>query len=396
MSNGAVIVAGALANKPSNGGNAWTRLNWLLGFRRSGFDPYFIEEINSSTCVGASNQPAVPEDSVNAAYFRAVMKQFGFEKRASLLSDNGTTVIGIGLDQLEKLAGRADMLLNISGHLQRAALKLAPRCKIYLDDDPGYTQCWHAAGQLGNRLAGHDHFFTLGANIGTSPCSIPADDIHWRTTRVPIVLDEWPQIAARNFDRFTTVASWRGAFGTVTLDGNTYGPKAHEFRKFLALPAKSGLKFQIVLDIDPADWKDRQALLNAGWDVASPELAATPAAFRAYVQDSSAEFSVAQPIYVGTRSGWFSDRSAAYLASGKPTLLQDTGFSRHLPTGEGLVTFTTLEEAIDGVAKIASNYSQHCRAARALAEEYFDSDKVLAKLLTDISTDDAQRKNKPA
>lgn len=396
MSNGAVIVAGALANKPSNGGNAWTRLNWLLGFRRSGFDPYFIEEINSSTCVGASNQPAVPEDSVNAAYFRAVMKQFGFEQRASLLSDNGTAVVGIGLDQLEKLAGRADMLLNISGHLQQAALKLAPRCKIYLDDDPGYTQCWHAAGQLGNRLAGHDHYFTLGANIGTSLCSIPAGDIHWRTTRVPIVLDEWPPIAARNFDRFTTVASWRGAFGTVTLDGNTYGPKAHEFRKFLALPAKSGLKFQIVLDIDPADWKDRQALVNAGWDVASPELAATPDAFRAYLQDSSAEFSVAQPIYVGTRSGWFSDRSAAYLASGKPTLLQDTGFSRHLPTGEGLVTFTTFEEVMEGAAKIASNYPRHCRAARALAEQYFDSDKVLAKLLTDISTDDAQRKNKPA
>ena len=396
MSNGAVIVAGALANKPSNGGNAWTRLNWLLGFRRSGFDPYFIEEINSGTCVGASNQPVAPEDSVNAAYFRAVMKQFGFEQRASLLSDNGTAVVGIGLDRLEKLAGRADMLLNISGHLQRAALKLAPRCKIYLDDDPGYTQCWHAAGQLGNRLAGHDHYFTLGANIGTSLCSIPAGDIHWRTTRVPIVLDEWPPIAPRNFDRFTTVASWRGAFGTVTLDGKTHGPKAHEFRKFFALPAKSGLKFQIVLNIDPADWKDRQALVNAGWDIGSPELAATPDAFRAYVQNSSAEFSVAQPIYVGTRSGWFSDRSAAYLASGKPTLLQDTGFSRHLPTGEGLVTFTTLEEAMEGAAKIASNYPRHSRAARALAEQYFDSDKVLAKLLTDISIDDAQRKNKPA
>src|SRR5205814_3958356 len=170
-----------------------------------------------------------------------------------------------------------------------------------------------------------------------------------------------------------------GAFGTVTLDGNTYGPKAHEFRKFLALPAKTGFKFQVVLHIDPADWKDRQALAHAGWDVASPELTSTPDAFRAYVQNSSAEFSVAQPIYVGIRSGWFSDRSAAYLTSGKPTLLQDTGFSRHLPTGDGLVAFTTIEEAIDGAAKIASNYAHHCRAARALAEEYFDSDKVLAK-----------------
>ena len=396
MSNGVVIVAGALANKPSNGGNAWTRLNWLLGFRRSGFDPYFIEEINSNICVAANGQPVRPEDSVNATYFRAVMKQFGFENRASLVCDDGTDIIGAGLDQLEKLARHADILLNISGHLQLPALKLAPRCKIYLDDDPGYTQCWHATGQLGTRLAGHDHYFTLGANIGTSRCTIPTGDAHWRTTRVPIVLAEWPPIAASGFDRFTTVASWRGAFGPVTLDGNTYGPKAHEFRKFLALPAKTELKFQIVLDIHPADWKDRQALVNAGWDVASPELAATPDAFRAYVQNSSAEFSVAQPIYVGTRSGWFSDRSAAYLACGKPTLLQDTGFSRLLPTGEGLVTFTTFDEAIEGAAKIASNYAHHCRAARALAEEYFDSDKVLAKLLSEISTDEVERKRQPA
>ena len=396
MSNGVVIVAGALANKPSNGGNAWTRLNWLLGFRQSGFDPYFIEEISSSACAAANGQPIAPQDSVNAAYFCTVMEQFGFANRASLISNDGTTIIGAGLDQLEKLAQRAEILLNISGHLQLTPLKLAPRCKIYLDDDPGYTQCWHATGQLGNRLAGHDHFFTLGANIGTSLCSIPTSNIRWRATRVPIVLDEWPAVAVPGFNRFTTIASWRGAFGTVTLDGNTYGPKAHEFRKVLALPAKSGLKFQIVLDIHPADSKDRQSLADAGWDVASPALAATPDAFRGYIQNSSAEFSVAQSIYVGTRSGWFSDRSAAYLASGKPTLLQDTGFTRHLPSGDGLVSFTTFEEAIEGAARIASSYPQHCRAARVLAEEYFDSDKVLAKVLTDISTDDGQRKNKPA
>jgi hypothetical protein len=355
-----------------------------------------VEEIGSTTCVAADGQTARAQDSVNANYFRAVTKQFGFEKRASLVGDDGTAIVGVGLDQLEKLAGRADVLLNISGHLQLPALKLAPRCKVYLDDDPGYTQWWHATGQIGARLAGHDHYFTLGANIGTSLCSIPANNIRWRTMRIPIELAEWPRVAAPALNQFTTVASWRGPFGTVNFDGHSYGPKAHEFRKFLALPAKTGLKFHVALDIHPADWKDRQLLADAGWDVVSPERAATPDGFRRYLQNSGAEFSVAQPIYVATCSGWFSDRSAAYLASGKPTLIQDTGFSRHLPSGDGLVAFTTLDEAIEGAAKIASNYAHHCRAARALAEEYFDSAKILAKLLADISTDDAEGKNKPA
>jgi hypothetical protein len=385
MSNDVVLIAGALANKPFNGGNAWTRLNWLLGFRRLGFEPHFVEEISSATCVDADGRPSPPRDSINAIYFRDVMKQFGFESRASLICDGTRALVGADVDQLEALARRADILLNISGHLQLPALKLAPRRKLYLDDDPGYTQFWQATGQLGTRLRGHDYYFTLGASIGSSGCTIPTGGIRWQKARVPIVLAEWPPVFAERFHQFTTVAAWRGPFGTVCFDGKTYGPKAHAFRKFLDLPGKTGLKFQLVLDIHEADWKDREALVHAGWDVASAELAATPDRFRDYVQKSSAEFSVAQPIYVETGSGWFSDRSAAYLASGKPTLIQDTGLSQHLPTGDGLLAFTTLEQAIEGAHNIVSRYAHHARSARALAEEYFDSDKVLDTLLCEIA-----------
>ena len=108
-------------------------------------------------------------------------------------------------------------------------------------------------------------------------------------------------------------------------------------------------------------------------------MAGDPDAFRAYVQGSGAEFSVAQGIYVETHSGWFSDRTTSYLASGRPVLVQDTGFGRTLPVGEGLLAFRTLDEAIAGAADIGRRYGEHCAAARRIAEKHFDSDRVLTR-----------------
>jgi hypothetical protein len=185
--------------------------------------------------------------------------------------------------------------------------------------------------------------------------------------------------------RFTTVASWRGAFGPVQVGGRTFGLKVHEFRKFLELPQRVPATFEIALDIHPADQKDRAALEQHGWLLVDPrEVAGDAAVFRCYVQESGAEFSVAQGIYVDTNSGWFSDRSVRYLASGKPVLVQDTGFGRHLPVGKGLVSFRTLDEAVRGTEAIATDYEGHCQAARELAGQYFDSDKVLSQMLEEI------------
>jgi hypothetical protein len=375
------IVSGALANKPFNGGNAWTRLHWVLGFRRLGFEVYFVEEISTNSCIDANGCAAAPCDSVNAKYFRETVERFGLQEHASLICDDGTAVYGHEIHYLEQVARRADLLLNISGHLQLSSVKSAPRRKIFYDDDPGYTQFWYKAGQLGSRLNGYDYYFTIGENIGSAECHIPTDTISWQKTRVPIVLEEWPVVVRQKFEQFTTVASWRGPFGVIEFGDKTYGQKAHEFRKFLELPTTTELKFEIALNIHNDDWKDRNALKRYGWEISSPDVAATPDAFRTYVQNSSAEFSVAQGIYVETGSGWFSDRTAAYLASGKPALIQDTGFTRNYPTGEGLIAFSTFEDACAGAREIAANYDRHCHAARALAEEYFDSDKVLNQLL---------------
>ena len=190
------------------------------------------------------------------------------------------------------------------------------------------------------------------------------------------------------------MASWRGPFGTVEFGGQTYGLKAHEFRKFIGLPARAAGPFELALNIHPGDAQDREALERNGWRIVAPSVAQQPEDFQNYIQRAGAEFSVAQGIYVQTRSGWFSDRTAAFLASGKPALVQDTGFSRHLPTGAGLVAFQILDEATAGAAEITAHYERHCAAARALAEAHFDSRKILTQLLAEMAGDGSVEKTR--
>jgi hypothetical protein len=257
--------------------------------------------------------------------------------------------------------------------------------RVYIDLDPGYTQFWHATGNPGPRLEGHNSFYTVGENIGRPHCSIPTAGIRWRPIRQPVVLHYWPECTPGDPLQFSTIASWRGPYGPARYAGTTYGLKAHEFRKFIELPRRVAHQFELALDIHPADQRDLVALRSNGWRVVSPEVVAFgPVAFRQYVQASGAEFSVAQGIYVETESGWFSDRTVRYLASGRPALVQDTGFSRNYPLGEGLVAFRTLEEAVTGARQIAGDYKNHCRAARAIAENYFDSDRVLGQLVDEV------------
>jgi hypothetical protein len=361
----AALVAGALAVKPGNGGNAWTRLSFTRGLERLGFEVCFVEQLE---------RPSAESND----YFARVCEQF--DLRAALVGENG--VRGLGADELVAFAERADLLVNIGGHLTLEPLKQAPRRKVFVDDDPGYTQFWRAAGALGERLAGHDAWFSFGSNVGRPGCTIPGCGIDWRATRPPVVLDDWPVARSAAAERFTTVASWRGAYGQVEHEGHLYGQKAHEFRKVAALPLRTTAEFELALDIHEADEGDRTALDTHGWKLVDPrEAAFDPLMFRDYVQSSDAEFSAAQGIYVETRSGWFSDRTVRYLASGKPALVQDTGFGDALPVGEGLLSFRTTDDAVTAVEAIVDDYQRHCEAARALAETYFDSDLVLERLL---------------
>ena len=380
-----IVVSGALANKPANGGAAWTRVSWALGLRRLGYDVFFLEQIAPSTCVDVSGSRCPVEQSVNLAYFDAVTKQFGLD--AALVVEGEHRSFGTAAALLPEIAQAAHVLVNISGHLTDAALKPRFRRRVFIDLDPGYTQFWHAAGLAEDRLRDHHFYFSVGENIGQPFCDVPAGAVHWRRTRQPVVLDDWPVTAPLPAPvRFTTIASWRGPLGRVARGSATYGVKAHEFRKFMSLPTLSALGFEVALDVDPADASDVARLRANGWQVVEPkDVVPDPPAFRRYVQRSSAEFSVAQGIYVDTQSGWFSDRTVRYLASGKPAVVQDTGWSRNYPSGKGLLRFTTVAEAVDAAKQIASDYAAHSRAARAIAEEFFDSDKVLTELLATVA-----------
>ena len=377
-----IVVCGALANKPANGGAAWTRLSWPLGLARLGCDVYFVEQIAAAACIDTSGGRCELDRSVNLAYFRNVTERFGFAGQCALVLEDERRAIGLSWADLLELAGAADVLVNISGHLTIDALKQRFRTRVFIDQDPGFTQFWHQTGLAEDRLRDHQFYFTVGENIGSPACPIPTGGIDWRPIRQPVVLDQWPPFAAPTPTRFTTVATWRGPYGRVAHAGVQYGLKAHEFRKFASLPLAAPQLFEIALSVDPADGPDVEAMRRNGWRLADPRtVACDPLTFRRYVQESSAEFSVAQGIYVETRSGWFSDRTVRYLASGKPALVQDTGFSCRHPSGRGLVPFRTLEDAVRGADLIARDYEAHARAARAIAEEFFDSDKVIASLL---------------
>jgi hypothetical protein len=387
MSGPRVVVAGALANKPANGGEAWVRMSWVRGLERLGCEVTFVEQISAVSCTDGNGRPTQFERSENLRWFRDVTRTFGLAGRAALMCDTGQTA-GVPFGDLLDIAADADLLVNISGHLDDETLKRAFRNRAYVDVDPGFTQFWHAAGNGGARLADHEHYFTIGENIGSPDCPIPTGQVNWRPTRQPVTLEDWPSVP---FDLssefwFTTVATWRGPFGPIERDRRRFGLKAHEFRKYVTVPEHVPANFCAALAIHPSERQDIESLRTHGWRLADPRRdVGTPLDFQRFVAASTAEFSVAQGIYVETCSGWFSDRTTRYLATGRPALVQDTGFSRRLPADKGLVAFSTLAEAIQGARAILDDYDVHAAAARAVAESYFDSDVILARILDECA-----------
>ena len=229
-------------------------------------------------------------------------------------------------------------------------------------------------------LSKHNLFFTIGLNINSPDFTLPKRGLEWHTFVPPIALEYWPLQTDAPTKPFTTIGQWRGQY--AVWQDETYGPKADEFLRFVELPRKTPQPIELGLLIHESETNDIEALRGNGWLLTDPhEAAAGLDGFRAYIQQSRAEFSVAKNGYVKSRSGWFSDRSACYLASGRPVLVQDTGFSKHLPTGQGLLAFTTQEEAVRAIEAVNADYAAHCAAARRLAEEKFTAPKVLRSVL---------------
>ena len=362
-----ILVSGAVANKPLSGGEAWVRMSWLRGLRRLGHEVCFVEQIESA-------------EPLNVETFRAAMAALAPDCPVVLLCD-GAGLEGLTLEEAAEWADGADLLVNISGHLEIEAIREGPRRRAYVDVDPGFTQIWDEDGAA-LRLDGHDTYFTVGENIGTPGCEIPTTGREWLPLPPPVTLEDWPVLPVPAGARFTTVATWRSPLGTLSHGGKVFEGKHHQWRRLIHLPRRVEQQFEIALQIDAADEPDQIALEANGWCLVDPaEVVGDPLSFRSYVQGSAAEFSVAHPVYVDTGSGWVSDRTVRYLASGRPALVQDTGVGKRYPVGEGLLSFSTLDQAVAGAEAIAADYATHSRAARALAEAHFDSDRVLGRFL---------------
>jgi len=375
-----VMIAGALAHHPLGGaGNAWAFLQYVLGFRRLGFETYYVEHIEAKSCIDDDWQPAPFPASANVAFFRSVMDQFALRDHAALLEWEGSGHAGLTRTDIERLARDTDLFINISGRFHLESVLSAVRRRMYLDLDPGFVQIWQQQYGVDMNLRGHDAYVTVGLNLGAPDCPLPTCGIQWHTTLPPVVLSEWTTTAPPG-DRYTTVADWRG-YSPVEWRGVWYGQKAEEFMRIVALPRRVAVPLELCLAIHPNE-PDLATLTASGWRLADPrQHCATPDTYRDYVQSSRGELTAVKHGYAAGRSGWFSDRSACYLAAGRPVIVQDTGIGAHVPTGLGLVTFTDLDSAAAALDRVESDYARHAAGATAFARAHLDSDRVLAGLL---------------
>jgi glycosyltransferase involved in cell wall biosynthesis len=375
-----VMVSGMVAGVPGQAGASWSVLQWVLGLKELGHRVVLVEEVSPEKLVPAG---APLEESGNARYFHELVSEFGIEGDSSLLAGGTTSTAGLPYEAVLRMARECDCLLNTSGTLKDPRILGAIPKRAYLDVDPAFTQLWDLQGHdLG--LEGHDRFVTLGLSIGDAACPVPTGGRKWIPTLPPVVLSRWPAAAQPPERPFTTVVNWRG-YGSVEHAGSFYGQKVHSFRRFFALPAATGERFELACAISPEETDDVAALDRYGWRLVDPShVAGTAGDYRNFVSESAAELNVAKKGYVESRCGWFSDRSACYLASGRPVVAQDTGLPDSVASGDGFLTFGTLDEAAQAVAEVRQSYGHHRRAAREFAEQHLDSRSVIPRVLEEV------------
>ena len=386
-----IVVSGLAATYPF-GGVFWDYLQYPLGFLRQGHDVLYIED-TGKWCYDPVQATFVEHGEQNAAYLAEHIQRLdpALSDRWFFRDGTGQT-FGQSWQQAAAFCHSADLFLHISASCVMRDEYRAARVVAFIDSDPMYTQVGLlAAGepeQREQRLAWwkqrHDVFLTFGENIGRPECKVPAASIQWIPTRQPIVLDCFSEAMVpphRRRHMLTTVASWEPSQKGPVHEGISYAGKSTEFLRFLELPVHSGVPIEVALS-GPAPHEQLNA---AGWHVVDAyTVSSDPWVYRAYLADSLAECSVAKNAYVASRSGWFSCRSACYLALGVPVIVQDTGFGRVIPTGEGVLAFRSIEEATAAIADLEAHYQRHQRAARRIAEAYFDARVVLRQLLDDV------------
>ena len=380
---GPVIVFGIAFLYPL-AGVTWQVLHYLVGLKRLGWDPYYVED-SSRWVYDPALGDFTPDPIRNIAAVVPALEAHGFGDRwaCRALALDGRCY-GLDDSRLRALYREAAAMLNVTGaHEMREEHCAGPR-RLYVETDPVGSQIAVAEGdtKMIEALTAHDELFTFGENLGRPDCGLPLERFTWQPTRQPVVLDFWPPAAARPDARYTTIATWRHQNDRVFRGETYYWSKEREFLKILDLPRVCPAPFELALHITPQAPEAGPLLREHGWRVVpAASVSRDVGTYRDYIRGSRGEFTVAKDQNVRLRSGWFSDRSACYLAAGRPVITQETGFSNILPTGRGLFGWRDVGEILDAVDAIASDYEGHCHAAREIAAEYFAAERVLASLM---------------
>jgi hypothetical protein len=381
-----IVILGMMGRCPF-GGQTWLYLNWLRGFQRLGHEVWYVED--DSVWPYDPQQNTVSDDcSYAVRHIATCMERIGIpDQWAFRLADRKGACFGISDSKLDELYRSCDALLNVVGATDLREEHLRAPLRVYVECDPVSAELQLANGDEHTRreFAKYHRIFSYGENYGAADCGVPLNGIAYGKTRQPVDVDLWPMAYDPEASVFTTIGNYRQNGSDITHLGETYHwSKHYEWEKFLGLAKRTPQPFELALMHCEAE--DRQRLQAHGWNVVSPLPMSLDVfgSYPVYFRRSRGEFTVAKDQNVRLRSGWFSERDACYLASGKPVVAQDTGFSNILPSGEGLFAFTTMEQALAAIQAINTDYRRHCEWARAIAEEYFAAPKVAAKLLQDL------------
>jgi hypothetical protein len=383
------IVVTGLIGQYAFGGVTWDYIQYVLGFRALGHDVWYLED-SANWAYDPVNQTLSADCSHNVAYLDRIMRKFDMGDRWIYRNEADGAYHGVagGEAEAEKILRSTDVMANVSGACWLRPVTAAVKTKLFLDGDPMFTQTKlnTTKPEYLERVLAHDRHYSFGLNIGRPGCKVPTAGLQWRPTVQPIALDFWkpaeendaPSVAD---GAWTTVMNW-ASYKPEEFEGETYGQKDIEFLRFLDLPSRTSERFVLAMGQGPGKNRPTERLESLGWKIIEPDDHLPDyASYHDFLSHSKAEWSIAKNGYVKSLSGWFSCRSACYLAAGKPVVVQDTGWSEHLPSGEGALAFRTMEEAVAGIEEVARNYERHSQAARAYAEKYFDAAQVCAELL---------------
>lgn len=376
-----VLVLGYIVRRPLGGG-AWPTLQYAIGLQQLGHDVYFLEDSEDwGACYDPSRHVTDEDPSYGLRFASELFAAQGLGQRWAYHDAHQQRWHGPAAEKIDEICAGADLLINNSGiNPIRPWLAEVP-VRVYIDTDPAFEQVRQLTDSFRRqRLAQHNVFFTLGENIPAGTAAVPDDGVPWQATRQPVVLDRWPVTPGPADGPLTTVMLW-DSYAPQEYEGYRFGMKSASFGPYLDLPHRLGTGQRMELAVG-GPGVPREELRARGWSVIDP-LGPTRdcTTYQRYLQDSKAEFTVAKQGYVASRSGWFSERSAHYLASGRPVITQDTGSGSWLPAGEGLLTYASPEEAQSCIRELDRDYEAHCLAARRLCEEHFDAHKVLPRLL---------------